>query len=70
MRWLEAQEVGGLYYLCSENKGDDQLRTDLRLCFRICKIRFSHDRAQIKSFCRTNNIHESRPKTKDYSSLG
>ena len=30
-----------MYYLCSENKGPDQLcgyRTaDLRLCFRICK---------------------------------
>ena len=30
-----------MYYLCSENKGSDQLRgygeTDLRLCFRICK---------------------------------
>ena len=33
--------VEGLYYLCSENKGADQLRgyreADLRLCFRICK---------------------------------
>ena len=32
-------EVGVLYYLCSENKGADQLRghreADLRLCFRI-----------------------------------
>ena len=32
----------GLYYLCSENKGADQLRgyrkADLRLCFRICKM--------------------------------
>ena len=30
-----------MYYLCSENKGADQLRgyreDDLRLCFRICK---------------------------------
>ena len=30
-----------LHYLCSENKGADQLRgyreADLRLCFRICK---------------------------------
>ena len=30
-----------MYYLCSENKGADQLRgyheADLRLCFRICK---------------------------------
>ena len=34
-------EVEGLLYLCSENKGADQLRgyreSDLRLCFRICK---------------------------------
>ena len=36
------KEVEGLYYPCSENKGADQLRgyreTDLRLCFRICKM--------------------------------
>ena len=35
-------KVEGLYYLCRENKGADQLRgyheTDLRLCFRICKM--------------------------------
>ena len=35
------EEVEGSYYLCSENKGVDQLRgyreADLRLCFRICK---------------------------------
>ena len=35
------KEVGELYYLCSENKGADQLRgyreADLPLCFRICK---------------------------------
>ena len=42
-RGLEFQiyKVKGLYYLCSENKGADQLRgyreADLRLCFRICK---------------------------------
>ena len=34
-------KVEGLYYLCSKNKGADQLRgyreADLRLCFRICK---------------------------------
>ena len=34
-------EEEGLYYLCSENKGADQLRSycaaDLRLCFFICK---------------------------------
>ena len=35
-------KVKGLYYLCSENKGADQLcgyrTTDMRLCFRICKM--------------------------------
>ena len=45
------KEEEGLYYLCSENKGADQLRgyreADLRLCFRICKSRFSHDEAQL-----------------------
>ena len=34
-------KVEGLYHLCGENKGADQLRVyrevDLRLCFRICK---------------------------------
>ena len=34
-------EVEGLYYLYSENKGADQLRSycaaDLRLCFCLCK---------------------------------
>ena len=34
-------KVERLYYLCSENKGADQLsgyrEADLRLCFRICK---------------------------------
>ena len=44
-------EVEGLHYMCSENKGADQLcdyRTaDVRLCFRKCKSRFSHGAAQI-----------------------
>ena len=35
-------KVEGLYYLCNENKGADQLRgyreAYLRLCFRICKM--------------------------------
>ena len=35
-------KVEGLYYLCRENKGADQLRgnreADLRLCFRIRKL--------------------------------
>ena len=45
------KKVEGLYHLCSENKGADQLRgfreADLRLCFRICKRLVSHDAAQI-----------------------
>ena len=36
---IEEEEV---YYLCSENKGADQLRgyreADLHLCFRICRL--------------------------------
>ena len=36
------KKVDELYYLCSENKGADQLRSyceaDLRLCFRICRL--------------------------------
>ena len=43
------KKVEGLYYLCSENKGADQLRgyreADLCLCFRICKTLVSHDAA-------------------------
>ena len=35
-------EAEGLYNLCSDNKGADQLRShraaDLHLCFHICKI--------------------------------
>ena len=35
------KEVEGFHYLCSENKGADQLHSncpaDLRLCFHICK---------------------------------
>ena len=35
-------KVEGLYYLCCENKGADQLRgyreADLRLCLSICKM--------------------------------
>ena len=44
-------EIEGLYYLCSENKGTDQLRgyreADLRLCFAYAEIRFSHVVAHI-----------------------
>ena len=43
--------VEEMYYLCSENKGADQLcdycTADLRLCFHICKKRFSHGVAQL-----------------------
>ena len=57
--------VEGLFYLCSENKGADQLRgyreADLRLCFRICKKlvfsrRSSNDPAFKQNMDR-HNIH-------------
>ena len=42
----------GLYYLCSENKGADQLRSycpaDLCLCFRISKKQLTYDAASGK----------------------
>ena len=42
-----------MYYLCSENKGADQLRSyceaDLHLC--IGEIRFSNDAAHIIIIC-------------------
>ena len=45
-----------LYYLCSENKGADQLRdyreADLRLCFRICKT-------LVFSLCGSNMLAEN-----------
>ena len=45
--------VEGLNYPYSENKGADQLRSysaaGLRLCFRICKSRFSHNEAHIST---------------------
>ena len=38
---FQIKKVEKLYYVCSGNKGADQLRgyrkADLRLCFRICK---------------------------------
>ena len=45
-----------LYYLCSENKGADQLRgyreADLRFVFAYAKSRFSHDAAHFMNwFC-------------------
>ena len=45
------KKVEGLPYLCSENKGADQLRgyreADLCLCFRICKMLVFNDAAHI-----------------------
>ena len=47
--WIK--KVGGSYYLCCENKGADQLHgyreADLRLCFHIFKIWFSHAAAHL-----------------------
>ena len=43
----------GLYYPCSENKGDDQLCITAKLIcvfvFAYAKSRFSHDAAQIQT---------------------
>ena len=56
------KEVEGLYFPCSENKGAIQLRgyreADLRLCFRICKNRFSHNEAQLFK-CQIKNVGSS-----------
>ena len=50
------KEVKGLYYLCSENKGADQLHgyreADLRLCFRICKNPFFSRRGSYDIDCK------------------
>ena len=46
--WIS--EVEGFYYLCSENKGADQLRPTTQLIctsvFAFAKSRFSHENAQ------------------------
>ena len=53
-RWkLWIQKVNELYYPCCEyNLGADQLcsycTADLRLCFRMCKLFFFHNAAQMK----------------------
>ena len=51
---FQIYKVEGLYYPCSKTKDADQLRgyreADLRLCFRICKIWFSHNKAHIINF--------------------
>ena len=49
---FQIKKVEGLYYLCGENKGADQLcgycAADLRLCFRIyAKRSSSHDADQM-----------------------
>ena len=47
-----------MFYLCSENKGADQLcgyrKADPRLCFRICK---KQDAAHITSSPKGNDAH-------------
>ena len=55
--------VEEMYYLCSENKGADQLwsycTADLHLCFRICKSRLSHDAAQLSSKATIRNLRSA-----------
>ena len=54
------KKVEGLYYLCSENKGSDQLRSyreaHLRLLFAYVKRWFSRDKAHL---CFTANIRNT-----------
>ena len=52
---FQIQDVDGLYYLFSENKGADQLHgyraADLHLCFCMCeKAGFSQDAAHFANF--------------------
>ena len=47
---FQVNKVEGLYYLCSENKGADQLSVHLICAFffaSYAKSRFSHDMAHI-----------------------
>ena len=69
-RWIESlkfliKEDEELYYLCSENKGDDQLHgyceADLCLCFRIGKNPNSHDTAQMPKTQSVNTDYNIKP---------
>ena len=67
--WIKKEK--GLYYLCSENKGADQLRghreADLRLCFRICKKPvFSRRGSYAIIFCNSSN-NSNNNKKKGYT---
>ena len=68
-------EVEGLYYLCSENKGADQLRghreADLRLCFRICKMPVFSQEAHIWAWwlswlCDLGHLYTQRVSDRGY----
>ena len=62
-----------MYYPCSENKDADQLRgyreADLRLCFRICKNRFSPDEAHVTNKEVGNKIQDAIGKRDDLLSI-
>ena len=62
---LRIKKVEGLYYLCSENKGADELRrdieADLRLCFRICKKPVFSRRGSFKDGTRAGLSPSARP---------
>ena len=55
--WIE--EVEGLYFPCSENKGADQLRVTAKLIcvfvFAYAKNRFSHDEARVMKMDKTTS---------------
>ena len=40
-------EIEELYYLCSKNKGTDQLRSHCTFVFAYAKSRFSHNAAHM-----------------------
>ena len=52
---FQIKKVEGLYYLCSENKGTDQLAVTAKLiCFFVfahAKSLFSHDKAHLITDC-------------------
>ena len=54
-----------MFYLCSENKGADQLcsyhTVDLRLVLASAKSGFSHDVAQINAVCQMRHMRTTAP---------
>ena len=49
---IGSTEVVGLYYLCRENKGDDQLHRHLAADLRLC---FSHKQKSVDQYSDSNS---------------